>query len=107
VTSAGRAALLRRARRCGGCGLTAYPTDARLRLDGFLSPGGAIRLACLAAASWSFDSAAARLEEAAGVRLDGEAAGRREATPPAVAFATAEGEAELLTHRVIAPTRDG
>ncbi len=71
MTAAGRVELVRRAMRRGGCGLTAHPRDARVGAGGFLSPQ-ATRRACLAAASWSFDVAAARLEELAGVRLDGE-----------------------------------
>jgi hypothetical protein len=118
VTAAGRVAVRRRALRCGGCGLTAYPLDDRLGRDGFLSPQ-ATRLACLAAASWSFDVAAARLEELAGVRIDDETirrcchraaedlAGRREADPPEPAFAAARGEVEFLTDGVMAPTRGG
>jgi hypothetical protein len=118
VTAAGRVALRRRSLRCGGCGLTAYPADARLGADGFLSPG-ATRLACLAAASWSFDVASARLEELAGVRVDdetirrhchraaAESAGRRDAAPPTAAFAAAAGEVEFLTDGVMAPSRDG
>jgi hypothetical protein len=118
VTAAGRVTLCRRSLRCSGCGLTAYPLDARLGLDEFLSPQ-ATRLACLAAASWSFDVAAARLEELAGVRIDDETirrhvhraaaalADRREAAPPAAAFAAAEGEAEFLADGVMTPSRDG
>jgi hypothetical protein len=117
VTAAGRVALRRRALRCGRCGLAAYPTDDRLGLEGYLSPG-ATRLACLAAASWSFDVAAARLAELAGVRLDdetirrhvhraaGRLAARRDASPPA-AFADAAGDVELLVDGVMAPTRGG
>jgi len=86
--------------------------------DGFLSPQ-ATRLACTAAASWSFAVASARLEEFAGIRLDDEtirrhghrAAGaladRRRAAPPRAAFAGAEGHAEFLTDGVMAPTRGG
>lgn len=108
----------RRSVRCGSCGLTAYPADDRLGADGFLSPG-ATRLACLAAACWSFDVAAARLEELAGVRVDGETirrhahraagrlAARREAAPPRAAFEAADGDAEFLTDGVMAPTRSG
>lgn len=118
MTAAGRLALARRALRCPGCGATAYPADDRVGLGGFLSPG-ATRLACLAAASWSFDVASDRLEELAGVRLDDEtirrhvhraAAGlpaRRDAAPPAAAFAAAEGDVEFLADGVMAPTRDG
>jgi hypothetical protein len=118
VTAAGRVTLRRRSLRCGGCGLTAYPLDARVGLEGFLSPQ-ATRLACLAAATWSFDIASDRLEELAGVRIDDEtirrhchrAAGelieRRGAAPPKEAFAAAQGEVEFLTDGVMTPTRQG
>jgi hypothetical protein len=111
-------ALIRRSARCGACGTTAYPLDDRIGLDGFLSRG-ATRLACLAAASWSFDMAAARLEELAGVRLDDEtirrhvhgATGglleRRDQAPPLAVFAAAEGDAEFLTDGVLVPARGG
>jgi hypothetical protein len=117
VTAAGRVVADRRSMRCGGCGLTAYPADDRIGLDGFLS-AGAVRLACLAAASWSFDVASDRLDELAGVRIDDETirrsvhraaaglAARREAAPPE-GFADARGEREFLTDGVMAPTRDG
>lgn len=118
MTAAGRVTSRRRSLLCGGCGVTAYPADDRLGLDGFLSPG-ATRMACLAAASWSFDVAADRLEEFCGVRLDDETirrhvhraasalAARREAAPPKEAFAAADGEFEFLTDGVMAPTREG
>jgi hypothetical protein len=111
-------ALRRRSLRCGRCELTAYPLDDRIGLEGFLSPQ-ATRLACLAAATWSFDVASGRLEELAGVRIDDEtirrhchrAAGglaeRRDADPPGAAFAAARGEVEFLTDGVMAPTRGG
>ncbi|MGE3821471.1 MAG: ISLre2 family transposase, partial [Isosphaeraceae bacterium] len=82
-----------------------------------LSPGGT-RLACLAAASWSFDVASDRLDALAGVRIDGEtirrhvhrAAGairrRREEAPPA-ALAEAGGDVEFLTDGVMVPGRGG
>ena len=118
MTAAGRVALQRRSFRCGGCGLTVYPLDDRVGLDGFLSPQ-ATRLACLGAATWSFDVASDRLEELAGVRIDDEtirrhchraAEGlvkRRDAAPPKETFAAAEGEVEFLTDGVMTPTRDG
>ena len=117
MTAAGRVVAARRSMRCGGCGLTAYPADDRIGLDDFLSPG-AVRLACLAAASWSFDVASDRLDEMAGVRVDDETirrhvhraavglAARREAAPPP-ALAAAGGNREFLTDGVMAPTRDG
>lgn len=111
--------------RCGRCGLTAYPADERVGLEGFLSPG-ATRMACLAAASWSFDVAVSRLEELAGLRIDDETLrryvhrearsirARREASPPqalAQAHAGSPGqpgaEVEFLTDGVLVPTRDG
>lgn len=118
MTAAGRVTLPRRSLRCGGCGLTAHPLDDRLGLDGFLSPQ-ATRLACLGAATWSFDVASDRLEELAGVRIDDETirrhchrasaelVKRRDAAPPKEAFAAAKGEVEFLTDGVMAPTRDG
>jgi hypothetical protein len=111
-------ALQRRSLRCGRCGLTAYPLDDRIGLEGFLSPQ-ATRLACLSAATWSFDVASDRLEELAGVRIDDETirrhchraaeelVKRRDAAPPKEAFAAAEGEVEFLTDGVMSPTRDG
>ena len=118
VTAAGRARLERRPLICPACGTAAYPADARVGLDGSLSPG-ATRLACTAAASWSFDIASARLAEFAGVAIDDETirrhchraapalARRREASPPAAAFAAAGGDVESLTDGVMAPTRGG
>jgi hypothetical protein len=118
VTAAGRIALTRRYTRCPACGATASPLDERLGLDGFLSHR-ATRLACLAAASWSFGVAAARLEELAGIRLDdgtirrhalraaAELAARREAAPPRAAFDAAAGDVEFLADGVMAPTREG
>src|SRR5436190_714399 len=112
-------ALARQSFRCPGCGDPAYPLDGRLGLDGFLSPQ-ATRLACLAAASWSFDVAADRLAELAGVTMDDETLrrhtlaaarelGRRRAAaePAAGRFAAAAGEVEFLTDGVFAPTRGG
>lgn len=74
----------------------------------------------MAAASWSFDVAADRLDEMAGVRLDGEtlrrhaesaAAGlarrRAESVPAGPSFAAAPGEAEFLTDGVFVPTLGG
>ena len=118
MTSAGRVSLRRRSILCAACGISAYPLDERIGLDGFLSPG-ATRLACLVATSWSFDIAADRLEELAGIRLDDETIRRhvhraatavierRDAHPPKAAFAAATGQVEFLTDGVMVPTRDG
>lgn len=105
--------------RCPRCADSCYPLDGRLGLGGFLSPR-AERLACLAAASWSFDVAAARLAELAGVAMDAEtlrrhaqaAAGRlarrRDEAPPAgPAFRAAAGDWEFLTDGTFVPTRGG
>ena len=116
MTDAGRVRLTRRSLRCPGCGLAAYPLDVRVGLDGFLSPQ-AMRLACLDAASWSFDLASGRLDEIAGVRIDdetirrhshraAEVIGRRRATAPE-AFAAAECQVEFLTDGAMAPTLGG
>jgi hypothetical protein len=99
--------------------MTASPLDDRIGLTGFLSPQ-ATRLVCLAATSWSFDVAADRLAEFAGVTIDDETLRRhchkaaaaltvrREATAPAAeSFAAAAGAVEFLTDGVMAPTRDG
>lgn len=117
MTAAGRIELARRSMRCTGCGVTAYPLDDRIGLDGFLSPGAA-RLACLLAADHSFAIAADRLAVLAGILLDDEtirrhcheaagvATARRETSAPP-GFAAADGEVEFLTDGVMAPTRDG
>ncbi len=118
MTAGGKVRLTRRSMRCSRCGLTAYPADDCLGLDGFPSPQ-ATRLACLAAATWSFDVAGERLDELAGVRIDDETIRRhchraaaqrvkqRDAHPPGAAFAAAEGDIEFLTDGVMTPTRGG
>jgi hypothetical protein len=60
--------LRRRYLVCPACGTGCHPRDGWLGLDGFLSRH-AQRLACLAAASWSFDRASALLEEFCGLRV--------------------------------------
>jgi hypothetical protein len=109
--------LLREHFRCPRCGDCRHLLDDRLGIDGLLSPR-ATRLACLAAASWSFDVAAARLGELAGVAIDGEtlrrhvlaaaarlARRREEAAPAGASFAAAAGDFEFLTDGVFVPTR--
>jgi hypothetical protein len=111
--------LLRQYFRCPRCGDCCHPLDDRIGLRGFLSPR-AERLACLAAASWSFDVAADRLDELAGVPVGAETlrrhvlaaaarlARRREGLMPAAgAFRQAEGDWEFLTDGVFVPTRGG
>lgn len=53
---------------CPRCRLSRHPLDARLGLDGFVSPQ-AQRLLCLAGASWSFDRASAHLKEFCGLTV--------------------------------------
>lgn len=119
LTAGGRVNLARRYFRCPACGWTSYPLDQRVGLADFLSPH-ATRLACLAVASWSFDVAADRLAELAGLRVDDETLrrhtlpaaqallARRAAEQPAAApFAAATGRVEFTTDGVLAPTRDG
>jgi len=113
VTVAGRLTLMRRSRRCPGCGLTSYPLDLRVGLDGSLNPR-AIRIACLASASWSFDITSDRFDEIAGLRVDDETIRRHclkaaadLAARPKAAFAATRGDVEFLIDGVMAPTRDG
>lgn len=61
VTAAGRVTLCRRSMRYPRCGVTGDPAGDCVGIDGFLNPQ-ATRLACVAAATWSFDVAAERLD---------------------------------------------
>jgi hypothetical protein len=108
LTAAGLVTLRRRYLLCPACGAGAHPRDGWLGLEGFLSRQ-AQRLACLAAASWSFDRASALLEEFCGLRVSDTtiracavaAGGRarlwqRTSPAPAEAFAAA-GDIEFST----------
>jgi hypothetical protein len=101
--------LRRRYLVCPACGGGAHPRDAWLGLDGFLSRQ-ARRLACLAAASWSFDRASALLQEFCGLRVSDTtvracavAAGgdmrrwQRDSPAAAQAFGAAAGDIEFST----------
>jgi hypothetical protein len=69
LTAAGVVRLERLYLACPRCDRsTAYPLDDRLGVTGFLSPQ-AQRLLCLAGASWSFDRAAANLQEFCGLTV--------------------------------------
>lgn len=68
TTAAGEVRLRRRYFVCRSCGLGAHLSDDWLGLHGSLSRH-ALRLATLAAASWSFDRASALLQEFCGLRL--------------------------------------
>jgi len=66
VTVVGEVQLVRVYFRCTACGESGYAADTRFGVDGRFS-SGVQRLACLAAASWSFDISSQRLEEFCGV----------------------------------------
>ena len=68
TTATGAVRLRRRYFVCRACGLGAHPGDEWLGLHGSLSRQ-ALRLATLAAASWSFDRASALLREFCGLSL--------------------------------------
>lgn len=109
MTAAGLVTVRRRYLVCPACGSGCHPRDGWLGLDGFLSRQ-AQRLACLAAASWSFDRASALLDELCGLRVSDTtiraaavAAGaqvrawQRTSAAPAAAFAAAAGAIEFST----------
>jgi len=111
--------LQRRYFRCPtGCG-SSFPLDERLGIDGYVSEG-AQRLLSLAAASWSYDLAAERLQEFCGLRVSdttirmiaqshGEQMRRWQQREPAAgqAFRQAEGEVEFATDGTSANTTQG
>lgn len=111
--------LQRRYFRCpSGCG-GVFPLDERLGIDGYVS-WSAQRLLSLAAASWSYDQAAERLQEFCGLRVSdttiravaqehGERMRRWQQREPAacVAFRQAEGEAEFATDGTSVNTTQG
>lgn len=68
MSTSGEVQLSRIYLKCVRCVNGGYVADGRLGVDGRYS-AGAERLACLAAASWSFDISSARLEELCGLRL--------------------------------------
>lgn len=107
MTAFGPVELVRRHFRCPDCGAGGYPADARLGVDGYLSPR-VLRLACRLAGDRSFDVAAERLFEVCGVRVDGETVRRhvegegaamaawvRNDPAAAAPFRAAAGEAEV------------
>ena len=68
LTSAGQVCLSRIYLRCVKCGEGGYAADDRLGVEGRYSTG-AERLACLAAASWSYHISSDRLDELCGIRI--------------------------------------
>jgi hypothetical protein len=111
--------LQRRYFRCPvGCG-GSFPLDERLGLNGYVSRC-AQRLLSLAAASWSYDLAAKRLQDFCGLRVSdttiraiaqehGEHMRRWQQREPAAcaAFRQADGEAEFATDGTSANTTQG
>ena len=119
MTAAGLVRLRRRYLVCPACGAGVHPRDAWLGLDGFLSRQ-AQRLACLAAASWSFDRASALLAESCGLRVSDTtiracavAAGgqmrlwQRSSPAAARAFAAARGDIEFSSDGTSVTTLGG
>jgi hypothetical protein len=105
--------------RCGTCQAGAYLLDERLGIEGRYSPG-ARRLICLAAASWSYDLSAARLEELCGlsvsdttVREVSQAEGavmlawQRQEPEAAREFRESSGDVEFTTDGTCVNTCDG
>jgi hypothetical protein len=68
MSTAGEVQLSRIYLKCVKCANGGYVADGRLGVDGRYS-AGTERLACLAAASWSFDISSERLQELCGLRL--------------------------------------
>jgi hypothetical protein len=119
TTSAGDVRLSRIYLRCIRCGNGGYAADDRLGIEGRYSTG-AERLACLAAASWSYDVSSDRLDELCGIRISGntirEIAQRHGASMKAWQSSTPEacrefretgGEAEFTTDGTSVNTLEG
>jgi hypothetical protein len=119
VTGAGRVQLWRAYCACRACGAGAHPADDWLGVDGYLSPEARC-LACLAAASWSFDRAATNLKRFCGLEVcdntiracavaEAAALGRWQEQGPAAAahFRQAAGDIEFETDGTFVNTREG
>jgi hypothetical protein len=119
ITAAGAVRLRRLYLACPRCGTARYPLDERLGITGFVSPH-AQRLLCLAGASWSFDRAAAHLQEFCGLTVcdntiravchaHGGAmrAWQRQAPASAQAFRAAVGDVEFQTDGTAVNTTRG
>jgi hypothetical protein len=104
---------------CAGCGDSGCPLDDRLGLTRYVSPE-ALRLLCLAGASWSFDNASFHLREFAGIEASDELirqtvlqegpkmAALAQKAPEAVEpFAGAAGDAEFETDATKVNTKEG
>lgn len=104
---------------CRKCGVGSHPLDERLGIEGSTSRQ-AQRLLCLAAASWSFDVAARRLQEFCGVSASDNyirevsqrqapqmAQWQRESPEALQAFTQAAGEVEFTTDGTTVNTWEG
>jgi hypothetical protein len=104
---------------CPACHSSHYPLDARLGIEGFVSPQ-AQRLVCLAGASWSFDRASSNLKEFCGLvvcdntirAVCHEHGGamrdwQRDAPTASAAFRAAEGDVEFQTDGTMVNTTSG
>ncbi|MGH9508289.1 MAG: hypothetical protein ACRD13_15320 [Terriglobales bacterium] len=104
---------------CAGCGDSGCPLDDRLGLERYVSPE-ALRLLCLAGASWSFDNARAHLREFAGIEASDElirqtvlregpkmAAFAQTSAEAVETFAATVGEAEFETDATKVNTTEG
>lgn len=118
MTATGHVRLTRSYFRCRGCGQGACPADGGLGVTGYLSPEARC-LACLAAASWSFDRAAEHLKRFCGLSLcdntiracalaeAGRLGGWREQGPAAgEAFRRAQGDVEFQTDGTMVNTTE-
>ena len=119
MTSAGEVCVRRIYFRCPQCAAGGYALDERLGIQGRYSRE-AQRLICLAGASWSYDVAAARLQELCGLQLSdttvreltqsqGAAMGEWLRTAPEVrsTFREAAGDVEFTTDGTCVNTTEG
>jgi hypothetical protein len=119
LTAAGHVRLERVYFVCRACRAGTHPLDERLGVSGSTTEG-AERLLCLAGASWSFDAAAANLEEFCGLRASdntvrkvclgrAERVERWRQNDPAAnrSFREAAGEAEFTTDGTSVNTTEG
>lgn len=120
LTSVGHVTVGRRYYACAACSAKQTPFDRWAGLGGRSLTEHARRMVSLAGMSWSFDTAAKRLEELCHVRVSDDTIERvcqeegaaaqtwqRASDEPARAFAAATGEAEFYTDGLKVNTVDG
>jgi len=119
MTAAGEISFARIYFRCRKCSIGTYGLDERLGIDGRYSPQ-AQRLACLAAASWSYDRSAEHLLEFCGMSISDNtireiaekhgrqmSAWQRNAPEAVEPFCDAEGDVEFTTDGTSVNTMQG